>query len=80
MYVCVRHFILVPQAVLKFLSLDLSSICKQLPCSLIQSVKLMLANQTVDSYAMIKEALPCYLCLIAVFLGNTVKSPQNGSG
>lgn len=34
----------------------------------------MLANQTVDFYDMMKEAVPYYLCLIAVFLDGTVKS------
>lgn len=35
-----------------------------------------LANQTVDFYYIIKEAVPCYLCLITPFLDDAVNLPS----
>lgn len=50
------------------------SICKESSCFLIHSVKHRLTNQTVDFYYIIKEAVPCYLCLITPILDDAVKS------
>lgn len=62
-----------PTSCSKNLFLRACSIYKELSCFLIHSVKHRLANQTVDSYYIIKKAVPCYLCLITPFLDDAVK-------
>lgn len=74
-HVCVyKTFNLSPTSCSQSPFLRACSICEEPSCSLTHSVKHMLANQTVDFYDMIKEAVPCYLCLITVFFDDTVKS------
>lgn len=74
-HVCVyKTFNLIPTSCSKNPFLRACSVCKESSCFLIHSVKHRLANQTVDFYYMVKEAVPCYVCLITPFLDDTVKS------